>query len=385
MSTHDQIPIKQLDFLAFDLTGNTNTFDQSKKGIYVFPNASLLPISTNFKLVNGCFTNYIGKIRVYKLTDTVIDRHKFNVSWRKFYSINTYGDEQLKLLKQLPLNVNTNSYFERIEIDAFTIPSFMVDRSIEQVNHLYIKANGHEKPMLLHLIDFWRLNPDLVKYLRPLRITFDQTYCNQDELKQIVNLLAQFNYIKLYVEKNMVTLVRTDFDWKSQTASFVGPIVGHYIPGFPIGYDPANPQHENTLESAMLYSLYYSAGGVMHENGRYTLRLNQTPVKIAKEQIQCWTLTDYKIDLQNTTSKVVNQSNDKPTQMNFGSQKTNYTLAKYLSDYDVNAKPHENNLESAMKYCHEHNGGGVVFVNQQFEVRKTNIPIKNKSNNIVMC
>jgi hypothetical protein len=48
----------------------------------------------------------------------------------------------------------------------------------------------------------------------------------------------------------------------------------------------------------------------------------------------------------------------------------NYYITDYPENYDPNNLPHENNLESAKQWCHNHNHNGVTYQNQRYEVRR---------------
>jgi hypothetical protein len=178
-------------------------------------------------------------------------------------SINSYHKTVVNLLKERELNIS--DLIEKYSIKKKTLFDFILEYDIDGIYYLKIDTEGHDCEILKKFINDIKGNDKL-----PQIILFEgNDLTNKDEITNVINLLINIGYDLIY--NNNDVMLRLNLN-KIKKSFFTKGIKKYYICDYPINYDPINPPHENTLESAKKYCIDNSYSGVTYQFNRYEIR-----------------------------------------------------------------------------------------------------------------
>ena len=68
------------------------------------------------------------------------------------------------------------------------------------------------------------------------------------------------------------TILKLNLHKIEKKFAFSSKIENYHIEGYPVGYNPTNLPHENTLEAAKQYCIKHKCSGITYKNNRYEVR-----------------------------------------------------------------------------------------------------------------
>lgn len=241
-----------------------------------------LPEKRGCRKINNGISSYNGEITIHFVSVANIEKYQLPRWVRGCNSVNHYHPTVTKLLLKKGLQIKdiATSY----KVPCKTLSRLMTENNVNGLYLLKIDTEGHDSVILQHFFSTNRSNN-----LLPHRIVFES---NQLTSKQETSKTIQISQGIGYdlVSTGGDTVLKLNLHRIKRTLSFTGAIRGYYICDYPMGYDPANLPHENTLEDAQKYCIEHNCSGITFQDNRYEVRNGRYMEHFEDSTLLSWVL-----------------------------------------------------------------------------------------------
>ncbi len=151
------------------------------------------------------------------------------------------------------------------QVKVLTFDDIIRHWNVCGLHFLKIDTEGHDVEILESYCDSVMSAPSL----RAHRLQFESnSLTSRGRLTKILRRLFELGYLLNHsAEDTTLSLPLGDIKWRYPLR-----LERYYLAGYPPGYDPSNPPHEQTLEDAVRIAREVNGGGVTLQGGVYTVR-----------------------------------------------------------------------------------------------------------------
>lgn len=223
-----------------------------------------VPSKPNCIKYNAAISNQTGETDVYYVLPNNIIKYNLPEWVRGCSSVNKPHPTVTQLLSNW--KINQNDVIEHIKVDMLSFKDLVDKFDVTGINHLKIDTEGHDCVILNNYCDML----DQLPSLRANEIQFESNVLiSRQDLTKVLARLFTHGYELISSEGDTIlrlpiSVVSTFDDNKIHPRC--------YIKDHPIGYNPTNLPHANTLESALSYARSIGCHGVTYQDGRFTVR-----------------------------------------------------------------------------------------------------------------
>ncbi len=262
------------NFLDFIEIG-TSDFDteiqkatNETKGISIEPikyYLDKLPEKLQVSKLNFAISDSKGISKIYYVPEEKIIKYNLP-SWVKgCNSINDYHKTIINLINNK--NLNKDEVFSINEISKTTLFEIYNLYNVQGLFFLKIDTEGHDCVIINKFFNDLENNYELY----PHTILFEANILtNISEVNKTLSLLSSKGYDLISQDDNV--FLRLNLNKIMNKSKFTKGIKKYYIQDYPVNYNPVNPPHENTFESAKKYCIENCYSGVTFQYGRYEVR-----------------------------------------------------------------------------------------------------------------
>lgn len=224
-----------------------------------------LPNKAGCIKINNGVSNFNGEITINYLSVEDIKKYKLPEWIRGCNSVNHYHPTATKLL--LDKDIQIKDIAISYKVPCKTLLSLLTEYDVQGFYLLKVDTEGHDSIILEHFLKNNNNNN-----LLPHKIIFESNVLtDKKDTSKIINMSQQIGYDMIYSGKED-TILKLNLNKIHKKFIFSSKIVNYYIEDYPIGYDPENLPHENTLEAAKLYCIKYKYSGITYNCNRYEVR-----------------------------------------------------------------------------------------------------------------
>ena len=219
------------------------------------------------KKINCAISNESGRCPIFYVTPDTIIKMNFPDWFRGCNSINNYHPTVVRVIEEKGLD--PIQYISSYIVNKKTLLQVLDEEGVQQMYMLKIDTEGHDCIILNKYLD------DIQeKHIRlPYELFFETNILTDDSLvNSTIDRLSNLGY-DLSHKDDSDTLLRLNLQKIKNKSNFSPPLQNYYIMNHPEGYNVQQPEHENTLESAMEYCKKNGYAGVTFQNERYQIRV----------------------------------------------------------------------------------------------------------------
>ena len=179
-------------------------------------------------------------------------------------SVNHYHPTVTKLL--LDKGIQIKDIATSYKVPCKTLLLLLTEYDVQGFYLLKVDTEGHDSIILEHFLKNNKSNN-----LLPHKIIFESNVLtNKKDTSNIIKISQKIGYDLISSDHD--TILKLNLNKIHKTFIFSSKIVNYYIEDYPIGYDPANLPHENTLKAAKRYCIKYKCSGITYQYNRYEVR-----------------------------------------------------------------------------------------------------------------
>lgn len=258
-----------VDFIEIG-TSDFNTEIQKKdnrKGLSIEPvkyYIDKLPNKDGCIKINNGVSNFNGEITINYVS--LDDIKKYNLpNWvRGCNSVNHYHPSVINELSWRGIQIKDIAISNKVPCK--TLLSLLTEYDVQGFYLLKIDTEGHDCIILEHFLKNYNSNE-----LLPHKINFESNILSKKEdIDNIINITQKIGYD--LISSSHDTILKLNLNKMHKKFIFSSKIVNYYIEDYPMGYDPNNLPHENTLESAKRYCIKNKCSGITYQYNRYEVR-----------------------------------------------------------------------------------------------------------------
>lgn len=223
-----------------------------------------LPNKAGCIKINNGISNFIGEITINFVSVKNIIKYKLPYWVRGCNSVNHYHPTVTNLL--LDKGIQIKDVATSYKIPCKTLLFLLKEYDIQGFYLLKVDTEGHDSIILEHFLKNNQSNN-----LLPHKIIFESNVLtNKKDTSNIIKISQKIGYDLIYSGHD--TILKLNLNKIHKTFIFSCKIVNYYVEGYPIGYDPNNLPHENTLEAAKKYCIKHKCSGITYQYNRYEVR-----------------------------------------------------------------------------------------------------------------
>ena len=223
-----------------------------------------LPNKAGCIKINNAVSNFNGEITVHYVSIENIEKYGLPDWVRGCNSVNHYHPTVTKLLSDRGIHIE--DVVVSYKVPCRTLLCLLTEYDVQGFYLLKIDTEGHDSTILEHF-----LKNNVSSNLLPHKIIFESNILtNEKDTSNIVDISLKIGYDLISSDHD--TTLKLNLTKIHKTYTFAGEIPNYYIEDYPLGYDPANLPHENTLEAAKRYCMKYKCSGVTYQHDRYEVR-----------------------------------------------------------------------------------------------------------------
>lgn len=243
-----------------------------------------LPNRANVSKLNIAISDFDGISTIYYTPEHIIQKYNLPDYVRGCNSVNTHHPVLIWQCHEKGLNIH--DVMTSYSVPTKKLSSVFRDYNIDGVYYLKVDTEGHDPIILGQFFCDIQDNSKL-----PHIILFESNVLsNKSDINYIIDCATKKGYDIVYSDIN--TQMRLNLHKVSREGkAFSYPCIGYYICAeYSINYDPLNPPHANTLESAMDYCAKNMNISVVYCDGRYEVRNGAYLVACNNNQCTTWIL-----------------------------------------------------------------------------------------------
>ena len=223
-----------------------------------------LPNKAGCIKINNAISNFNGEITINYVSVDDINKYKLPNWVRGCNSVNHYHPTVTKLL--LDKGIQIKDIAISYKVPCKTLLFLLTEYDVHGFYLLKIDTEGHDSIILEHFLKNNKSNN-----LLPHKIIFESNVLtNKKDTSNIINMSQKIGYDLIFSGND--TILKLNLNKIHKTFIFSSKIVNYYIEDYPIGYDPLNLPHENTLEAAKKYCIKHNCSGITYQHNRYEVR-----------------------------------------------------------------------------------------------------------------
>ncbi len=262
-----------LDFLEIgtsDFNALIQRADDSDNGISVDAvkyYLDRLPNLSGCKKLNLGISDSAGTISVHYLHPDKIKTYSLPNWIRGCNSIGSPHPTVSRLLNERGIDLSEVSVDT---VTTVTLKSLIESENVSGIYTLKVDTEGHDTVILKKFFS----EADPCYY--PHNLIFEtNSISDRDEVHDLIVNLIKLGYeiVKCEIGGGSTdTHMQLNIHKIKSRSRFSSEIKRYYLAGYPPGYNPLDPPHENTLEAAMEHCKKLMKGGVTYQYGRYEVR-----------------------------------------------------------------------------------------------------------------
>jgi len=225
-----------------------------------------IPNKQGVKKINCAISDENGECTIYYVNPEIIGQYQFPDWFRGCNSINAYHPTVYRVIKER--GFIPEELISHYIVKKKTLYTLLEEQEIINIHLLKIDTEGHDCIILQkYLEDIGDDNQRL-----PFQLFFE---CNvlteENRLNRMLEVLYSKGY-DLMSKDDSDAHLRLNLHKVQNKKGFSLSMDKYYVMDYLPGYNPGEPGHENTLESAMEYCINHGGTGVTWQNQRYEVR-----------------------------------------------------------------------------------------------------------------
>lgn len=281
MTFYDFIEIGTSDFDTLIQKANNDTRGISIEPIKLY--LDRLPNPKNCIKENIAISDRNGEIKMYYIPTNKIIQYNLPKWTRGCNSVNIAHPTMKNLL--LKRNLNPDEIFVVDTVPVCELIKIINKYNVDGIYFLKIDTEGHDTIILNNFLNSINDNK-----LLPHKIQLEtNVLSNSNDTNQLLNRLTNIGY-RICDVLSQDTILELNINSLKNREHFTGTIFGYYLSKYPENYNPKNPPHLNTLESAKEYCINNKCGGVTYQYKRYEVRKGDKLIPCNDKKLSSWIL-----------------------------------------------------------------------------------------------
>lgn len=280
-----------LDFIEIG-TSDFNTLIQAAgpdtRGLSIDPISlylERLPNRPGCKKINAAISNVEGTVNVYFIPPQTLAKHKLP-NWLR--GCNSIGAPHPTVEKHLAkTGLTQQDVLVTQAVPCLRLQTIFQQHEVHGVFMLKVDTEGHDSVILN---DFFS---DAKPEQWPHQIIFESNKLSDSEtIHQLIAKVILMGYDIVSCQTGggaSDTHLRLNLNRLKGERSNIQTAKGYYLEGYPKGYQPDTPPHDNSVEAALAHAAQIGAAGVTLQYGRYEVRQGRYLQHSVKDlKVQSW-------------------------------------------------------------------------------------------------
>lgn len=226
-----------------------------------------LPSPPNWTKLNAAISSKEGVVDAYYLDPPDIVKHGLPRWVRGCNSLFAPHQTVVRLLQSRSMSMDL---INKKSVPMRRLASIFDEMSVDGVYYLKVDTEGHDAVILNDVFS------SISRFCYPHELRFESNkLSNNIKIHELIVRLVTIGYDVVSCQTGgsaTDTHMRLNINRVKARKAFSKAIKGYYLAGYPLGYDPKSPPHENSLDAAMKYCKKIGAGGVTHQRERFEVR-----------------------------------------------------------------------------------------------------------------